>query len=640
MEIETQYAVKLFFANSAFVQVYFEAVANAFDAHATHVSIVISTDGQISPEFLEVSISDNGVGFTDERFERFRRLAHPIDSYHKGLGRLVYLHYFENVSILSTFNNRRRSFVFSNAFKGTCRTEEVPSDGSSGTTLTFKGFAGTRLRSYEDIKPGALKERLLEHFLPLFYEKKRSNTPFRVSIELKDLSQTAQRGLFAETQFITEADVPALECKTIQDNQIDIFASISMHYMLRAGVDGRQIVAICIDGRTIPMPKLLSRNAIPHNHTAIFLFESDLFAGKSDSARQRLVLPDTISESTLTRVLRREMSSVLSEKLPEIETKNAATRKQFEDRYPHLVGLFDEDTVGLIDRDEAIEKAQNRFFKEQKAVLESDTLDDATFAKSLEFSSRTLTEYVLYRELIIKRLREMTQSNKEADVHNLIVPQRKVLDKVNLVDEIYTNNAWLLDDKFMSFRTILSEAKMHDVIDTITLKSGSPTDEGRPDIAMIFSADPDHVESVDVVVVEIKRRTVDDKENPYAATQLVKRARKLADYWPSIQRVWYFAIIEIDESLSQLLIDLKWTPLFSRGKVFYQEFPVRRTDGVIIPTPVCLLSFDAVIQDAAARNHTFLELLKSDLRRAGAAIHEPETATVNHEPAPSEALPN
>ena len=384
--------------------------------------------------------------------------------------------------------------------------------------------------------------------------------------------------------------------------------------MLSQGGSGRQFTAACIDGRTIPI-QLLSSNALPLGHTAIFLFESELFAGRSDSARQRLVLPQTIPEANLIRVLRREMSVVLDDKIPEIKEKNARTRQRFEDRYPHLTGLFEQDTVGIIDKDEAIEIAQHRFFKKQKEVLESDTIDDATYIKSLEVSSRTLTEYILYRELIIKRLREMTKDNREADVHNLIVPRYKRFHEDALVDGIYSNNAWLLDDKFMSFRTILSEVKMQEVIKAITLSDDAVTDDGRPDISMIFSADPAAEEKVDVVVVEIKRRTVDDKENPYAATQLVKRARKLVDHWPTIQRIWYFAVIEIDRALSDLLLDMRWTPLFSRGQVFYQDFQVKRADGVVVPTPVCLLSYDAVIEDAAARNHTFLEILKSDIKR-------------------------
>ena len=61
---------------------------------------------------------------------------------------------------------------------------------------------------------------------------------------------------------------------------------------------------------------------------------------------------------------------------------------------------------------------------------------------------------------------------------------------------------------------------------------------------------------------------------------------------------------------------MNWTPLFSKGKVFYQDFKVTRSDGRPVPTPTCLLSYEAIIEDAAARNHTFLEILKNDIRKA------------------------
>ena len=243
-------------------------------------------------------------------------------------------------------------------------------------------------------------------------------------------------------------------------------------------------------------------------------------------------------------------------------------------------------------------------------------LNDDTFRKSLEISSRTLAEYVLYRELIIERLKSMSNEDSEVAIHNLIVPRYTSFHASKLVDEIYNNNAWLLDDKFMSFRTILSEARMQEVIKAITLEEDVIEDDGRPDISMIFSADPGSEEKVDVVVVELKRRTVDDKENLYAATQLVRRAQKLADYCPSIQRVWYFGIIEIDDSLSQLLRNMRWTPLFSKGRLFYQDFQVERADGTQVLAPTYLISFSAIIEDAAARNHSFLELLKNGFRRA------------------------
>jgi hypothetical protein len=85
----------------------------------------------------------------------------------------------------------------------------------------------------------------------------------------------------------------------------------------------------------------------------------------------------------------------------------------------------------------------------------------------------------------------------------------------------------------------------------------------------------------------------------------------------SVRNVWYFAVIEIDEAVAEYLTTEGYIALFSRGKhVYYREYPVKSADGRIIPTPIYLLSFDAVIADAAARNHAFLEILKDHFKRA------------------------
>ena len=621
--IETDYALDLLHPRSSFTQIYFEAVANAFDAGADEIAIRIVSDGKINPVGqLEITISDNGIGFTDERFERFCVVKRPQDAHHKSVGRYVYLSYFSAVHVTSRFDGQQRSFTFSKDFD---RQSELSKSDEKGnlTCLRFAGFAGERLKAYEDINPGSLREQLIQQFLPMLFDRKKRARDFRIKIELQTESANEKKDFFPDAQVITAADIPPFETKTVRIQADGSFQvpdmqnghEVVVSYFLKSGMGEKEhFVAASIDGRTIPFTNLLPASAIPPNHSAIFLLESEAF-GKPDTSRQSLVLPDDITLDQLNRVLRREIAAVLSEKIPEISDRNTETKKQFEERYPHLTGYFDEQSVGVINKEEAIETAQRRFLRDQKKVLESDSLDDATFHKSLEVSSRTLTEYILYREKIIKRLAAMSAEDSETDIHNLIVPRYRKYHQDRLLDGIYSNNAWLLDDKFMSFRTVLSEARMHDVISAITLGTESVDDDGRPDIAMIFSADPEEVQSVDVVVIEIKKRTVDDKEGPYAATQLVKRARKLVDHCPKIQRIWYFAIIEINAELSQLLTDMNWAPIFSKGKVFYQDFQVKRADGTSVPTPTCLLSFDAVISDAAARNHTFLEILKHDIRQ-------------------------
>ena len=628
MDIQTSNAIRHFFPNPSLVQVYFEAVANALDAGATEIDINITTAGATTKNGFEITISDNGSGFDDTSFNRIKELLNAKDTFHKGLGRLVYLNYFSSVSITSVFGKKRRSFIFSPSFKGENELCELSKPEPQKTTLRFVGFIGERVKSLDDLKPEPLKERLLEQFLPYFYRLKREKKPFRVTINLQAQESNPSKEFYSNSASLTQADLPDLKTVHVQEQSISSFDDITISYAIMSDTGtNNSLTAVCVDDRTIPV-NLLPPASIPLNHSVIFLFESPLFKGSTDSARQKLVLPDGISTNDLMRVLRRETSKVLNSELPEISAKNEKTKVQFEEKFPHLSGYFEETSVGIIDKDEALDIAQRNFFKAQKEILESDKLDERTYEKSLDVSSRTLTQYILYRELIIKRLRELTDTDLEARVHDLIVPRGSLLCGNEVIDSLHSNNAWLLDDKFMSFRTILSEAEMKNVVAAISLSSpDNAAGETRPDISMIFSADPNSLEKVDVVIVEVKRKRDNDKENTYAAVQLLQRARKLIDFCPNIQRAWYFGIIKINDELEQFLRDDEWTPLYSKGKVFYRDRTLERPGKPPVPVPLCLLSFDAVIDDAAARNHTFLEILKSEIQRIAASAAPTEATS-------------
>lgn len=614
MDIETSSAIKFFFPNPSLVQVLFEALANSLDAGATDITIRIEIDAFTAPDTLRFTITDNGSGFDDPSFERFCRLLKPRDADHKGLGRLVYLNYFDRVEVDSIWPNQRRTFLFTEKFKDESQTETLPTLAPSLTKLTFKDFIGKRIRAYDDLKPGALKDRIIEQFLPTLYNKKIRREDFVIRLELETDDKEDRKEFFSSDETITAADLPDLKKVEIKDPTLDAFDGISMLYQVKSGMGQRRVLtAASIDGRTIPI-NLIQLTSIPPDHSVLCLFFSKLFAGTADTARQKLILPDSISESELRRVLQGALGKVLSEEIEVISERNEETKEDFEETFPHLLGYFEETAVGLIDRDEALDTAQLRFFKAQKEVLQAEELDDETYEKSLELSSRSLTEYILYRDKIIRRMKAMTAANTEAEIHNLIVPRYQEFKQDGLVEDVYRNNAWLLDDKFMSFQTILSEKRMDQVIDAIRLSDDKVGDDGRPDIAMIFSADPAEVPLVDVVVVEIKRRTNDEKENTNAVNQLLDRAQKLVDHCSNIQRVWYYAVLEVDDVLDRRLQQMKWAPLFSIGKVFYQDFETRRPDGQIIPTPTFILSFDAIIGDAECRNHTFLEILKSGMK--------------------------
>ena len=156
--------------------------------------------------------------------------------------------------------------------------------------------------------------------------------------------------------------------------------------------------------------------------------------------------------------------------------------------------------------------------------------------------------YVLYRHLTIGKLRKMTPDNLEDDIHNIIVPMRKTLSKANLMQDLYTNNAWLLDDKYMSYSTILSDKKMDKLVENLKIDSdtSSGTDDKRPDIAIVFSNDPEADAKVDVVIVELKRLGLTLERKTDIEVQLITRAKKLLQYYPNkIHRIWFYGIIAV-----------------------------------------------------------------------------------------------
>lgn len=614
MDIETAGAIRLFFPNPSLTLVYFEALANALDAGATDVSIEIDVQGYDKPDTLKITVTDNGDGFNDENFDRFKTLLKPRDKFHKGIGRLVFLNYFDRVEVISTRDKWQRTFVFKEGFDDNAPLQQLEQAQDAKTTLTFTGFSGSRVKSYDNLKPDAIKPLLIEQFLPTLDARKRDGKAFKIWINLKTTESNPQKEFFPHEVTITPDDLPSMTKITIHDDSLDAFSTIDMHYHVEpVSGKGSLLIAFNIDGRTIPV-NLIPASSFPTGYMGVFLFESEMFHSNADSSRQKLIFPDGLQEASLYRVLRREVGKILADKIPKITEKNEKVKEKFEEQFPHLLGYFENDTVGLIDRDDALEIAQQKFFRAQKQVLQCETLTEAAYEKSLELSSRTLTEYILYRDKIIGRMKEMTADNAESEIHNLIVPRFKEFSKEAMPSEVYQNNAWLLDDKFMVFRTILSEQRMDTVVNAIRLDEESGKDAGRPDIAMIFSADPKDASAVDVVVIEIKKKTDDEKENQYAINQLLDRAVKLAAHCPNIQRIWYYAVIQISDTMGTRLRQQKWAPLFSMGKLYYQEFPTERPDGTVVPTPTFVVSFDAIVADAESRNHTFLEILRNGMK--------------------------
>ena len=614
MKINLPQAVKYFFSNPSLELVFIESIANSMDAEATEIDVNISIQEFSKPETLEITIKDNGVGITDDRFAKFSKLLEVDENSHKGIGRLVFLSYFKNVGVESRFNNKQRTFKYWNEFDEKSKVIDVKDD-SHGTVLTFKDYFLQRIKTHDYIRPSSLKKRILEEFYPRLYLMKKSGEKLKITISLSVEEQDNRYDFYPDKQSLEVDDIEVLSVEPVDASLLAMFETMDIHYSIKQkGVAKTIVTALCIDGRTYKVD-IISDENIPIGYEIILLLYSTFFDGKTDPSRQELTLDDSTLKN-IKKIFQKKVSEILLREIPIINQNNIKTRESLTNTFPHLIGYFDEDTIGFIKRDESIRKAQDRFFKAQRDVLEANNLSDETYEKSIELSSRALVEYILYRQIILHKLKAINSSNCEADIHNLIVPKRKKINKSGFMSDLYSNNVWLLDDKYMTFNTILSEKEMSEVIKTITNDDQTDSDDSRPDITLVFSNDPVTTKKVDVVVVELKKRDLLLADNLKVKVQLEQRARKLLQYYPDkIQRMWYYGVVEFNDELKLSLYSSGYAPLFSTDTLFYKEEEIMIDLDTKIKYPVgfYILSIDAFIQDADARNSTFLQILKKSL---------------------------
>jgi hypothetical protein len=246
-------------------------------------------------------------------------------------------------------------------------------------------------------------------------------------------------------------------------------------------------------------------------------------------------------------------------------------------------------------------------------LLDATSLTDDQFNKSIEISSRALTEYILFRQLTIQKLRKVNTNHSESDIHNMIVPQYKQLDNTSFVQDLYLNNAWILDDKYMTYKTIMSDKRMSEIVDLITEGEQTEDDGGKPDIALIFSNDPTSEKHVDVVIIELKKKDITLEKAMVVETQLRSRATKLMKHFGNrIQRIWFYGVIEFNKEL-ELHLKGEYKELYSAGKIYYKPTSVVVQDEpeIRLPIGIFMQDLDSVIKDADSRNATFLNLIKS-----------------------------
>ena len=614
MKVSLKQAVKIFYSQSSFDQIYQEAVANALDADARNITITFEANNLTDVDSFKLSITDDGVGFTDARFKKFSKLmdVEEEDIKHRGLGRLVYLFYFDKVEVDSFYDNdRHRHFSFNeklNEEDNERVSNTIEGAHQSGSTLLFSGYNLSKLYKREFADPKWIKSRLLKKFVVQLFLLKQRNVSFSITIKSIVANQERYETISLDT-------IPELTDKHFTPSY-SLDGEMIMYYSVKKSENTAVITAMSIDDRSEPVDIFAEGNE-PQGYEMFFILYSDSFQGHTDASRQKLeIQPSDLK--IIQREFKKQINIVLKEKAPKVVESHQREAERLQTEFPHLDGYFDEDDIGISSRNDVIKSAQKRFmFEERELLFKAGALSDSDYEKSIELAGRTLTQYITYRQYIIEKLKDVDEKNKEETIHNLIVPKRQVIKAPNSYLNVYRNNIWIFDDKFMTFSVVMSEKETTELLKQIEPEC-SIRNIDRPDIAIIFSDDPKIAEKVDVVIIELKKKGLKGGESIKVEYQLEQRARALYPlYKNKIQSIWLYGVTQLDDAYKSTLDTMGYRPLFSKGTVYVNPNPITITtnpERVIVPAVRYVMDIDAVIKDADARNKTFMDLIRERVK--------------------------
>ena len=255
------------------------------------------------------------------------------------MGRLVYLCYFDTVKVESIFENtHRRTFVFDEGFDGSSREESIVSS-PNGTVITLTGFNGSKLGKNDYISPSYIKKTLIEKFFMKFYRAKANGTPITVNIALHE------KGI-SKKESITSNDLPSFKMVTL-DYKLDLFSKLDLYYSVKQNdsyQSGKVITAIAVDDRSYPVDVIANEN-FPPNYEMIFLLMSESFRGEVDGSRQNITI-ESVKLKSIIDVFRKGIADVIKREFPAINKQNEQRVQFLNDKYPHLMGYFETETIG------------------------------------------------------------------------------------------------------------------------------------------------------------------------------------------------------------------------------------------------------------------------------------------------------
>lgn len=514
----------------------FECVANSIHAIEERKDISSLTDGKIVveieripqttlteedstkiPTILSISVTDNGIGFTDDNLKSFQTLDSVFKKEKgcRGVGRILWLKAFDSVEITSMYlkNNyepNRRHFFFNKEKEVHNVVNEVLKEGFKyQTKIKLSNFL---FKDKVNKKTPSIASDMLEHFL--WYFIREEGVPH---IEIYD--NTLDSPIFLNDlydKYISENITQ--EKITILEHEFVLF-----HLSLNGFSSINSVLWYCAEDRAVkkfPLIKNITgffgKVNVDEKKTGYACMVSSKYldehvradrTGFDIEEESTEFFPDLLSYTTINNVIFERISEFLKDVIEQNknDSKNRVA-KFVEDNAPRYRPIINQIEANFcidpLASDSEIEmtlhkelyKLEREIIKEGHEILAvpSELNEDyrnrlTKYMSKVKIVKQTdLVAYVAKRRVILDLLEKILtvkpdgSYNDEELLHSLIVPMRRDSDEF-YPDE---DNLWIIDERMVFHQYLASDKPI----------SAYPTDSSsrkEPDIGIINRNCPD-----------------------------------------------------------------------------------------------------------------------------------------------------
>lgn len=636
------------------LQPLFEAVSNAIHSTQKRFGDAVARDGKVtvtvftnrSKRNVWASVEDNGEGLNEENWDSFTTTDtdNKIEIGGKGVGRLLWLDCFQKITVDSIFREgeglKRRQFKFVLALEDQIVDEVVEPVQSDAESMFHVKFEGVRDNGYLQRFPGRdafVFQHLTSHFLPVFIGGNSPLVTVHVGDEtrvfpdaIKDIVHRRAPELKLETEDYGILHLTMMECDKVASS--DLKGNHFIHFIAH----DRTVHSQAIDGK-------LGLKYFGSGEDRVFhaILTGEFLDKNVNQERTAFNFEDAVIEKIVSDVCIPHVEGFLAEPLSALRSEQRELIEVIAATYPSVAfgdakELQEKVPSGELSRDALYgHLARERFRRDERQAekiravlsrLKNTTVDAITLATSIKEASaaledaeqRSLAEYVVRRkvvldfiEILLEKVRDDTLDSsyeREDILHSFICPVRvnNVSDgRTRRIEPSTSHDLWIIDERLTFAEYFSSDVEFKALTEAFD-------SEERADV-LIF----DYVhglrqtdEPSKVLLVEFKRpgRTnYADGENPQL--QIERYVRQLQGGRLTDVRgrpvkldnntIFYcYIVADIIGRLDEWTFTWQRTA-DGRGRLY-------RPNGGFQGS-IELMGWDALIEDARARNKSFFE---------------------------------